>query len=131
MTELSAVPGGARCASNQVYYSLSRRGVEFDLLPWQRERGVPAMAYCPIDEGALAKNAALAALGKDRAATAAQIALAWVLSRPDVIAIPKAVKLDHLRQNFAAANMTLSPKELAEIDRHFPPPRRHTPLSIV
>jgi aldehyde reductase len=131
MNELWSIKNGAHCAANQVYYSASRRGIEFELLPWQRERGVPTMAYCPIDEGTLAKNTALAQLGKERGATAAQTALAWVLSRPDVIAIPKAVKLDHLRQNIAAADISLSPADLAKIDRHFPPPRQRTPLSIV
>jgi diketogulonate reductase-like aldo/keto reductase len=131
MDELWTIEHGTRCAANQVYYSASRRGIEFDLLPWQRERAVATMAYCPIDEGTLAKNAALAALGKERGATAAQVALAWVLSQPDLIAIPKAVKAAHLRQNFAAADMVLSADELTRIDRHFPPPRRRTPLSIV
>ncbi len=131
MNELWAVEGGAHCAANQVYYSASRRGIEFDLLPWQRERGVPTMAYCPIDEGALAGSAPLAAIGKAHGATAAQIALAWVMSQPGVIAIPKAVKPEHLRQNFAAAIIELSADELARIDRHFPPPRQRTPLAMV
>ena len=131
MNELWSIRSGAHCAANQVYYSASRRGIEFELLPWLHERSVPTMAYCPIDEGTLAKNTALAQIGKERGATAAQIALAWALSRPDVIAIPKAVKRDHLRQNIAAADLALSPADLAEIDRHFPAPRQPTPLAIV
>jgi diketogulonate reductase-like aldo/keto reductase len=131
MNELWSLADGPHCAANQVYYSASRRGIEFELLPWQHERRVPTMAYCPIDEGTLAKDKELAAIGKAHGATAAQIALAWVVSKPDVIAIPKAVKLDHLQQNFAAASLRLSADELARIDRHFPPPSRRTPLAIV
>lgn len=131
MEELWSVANGAHCAANQVYYSASRRGVEFDLLPWLRERSVPAMAYCPIDEGVLVRDATLAAIGKPHGASAAQVALAWILRRPDVIAIPKAIKLEHLRQNFAAASLQLSADELAQIDRHFKPPTRRVPLAIV
>jgi diketogulonate reductase-like aldo/keto reductase len=131
MEELWSVANGPHCAANQIYYSASRRGVEFDLLPWLRERGVPAMAYCPIDEGVLVRDATLAAIGKPHGASAAQVALAWILRRPDVIAIPKAIKLEHLRQNFAAARLQLSEDELAQIDRHFKPPTRRVPLAIV
>ena len=131
MRELWSSRGGKHCAANQVYYSASRRGVEFDLLPWQREHGVACMAYCPLDEGALAKDKALAAIGRQYGATAAQVALAWVLAQPGVIAIPKAVQPRHLRQNLAAADLALTANDLAAIDRHFPPPRRSTPLAIV
>lgn len=131
LQELWSLADGAHCAANQVYYSVSRRGIEYELLPWQRAQRVPTMAYSPIDEGALARNSALAQIGKAHGASAAQIALAWALSRPDVIAIPKAVQLEHLRQNFAAASLRLSADELARIDRQFPPPRGRTPLAIV
>jgi aldehyde reductase len=131
MAELWALEGGAQCAANQVYYSVSRRGIEFDLLPWLRERGVPTMAYCPIDEGALAGSAPLAAIGRAHGASAAQVALAWAIAQPDVIAIPKAVKPQHLRQNLAAASLELSSEDLAHIDRQFPPPRRRTRLAMV
>ncbi len=131
MNELWSLTHGADCAANQVYYSASRRGIEYDLLPWQREHRVPTIAYCPIDEGSLAGNTALATIGKPHGATAAQVALAWAISKPDVIAIPKAVQVEHLRQNLVAAEMRLSAEELAQIDRHFPPPRRRTPLAMV
>jgi aldehyde reductase len=131
MAELWALEGGAQCAANQVYYSVSRRGIEFDLLPWLRERGVPTMAYCPIDEGALAGSAPLAAIGRAHGASAAQVALAWAIAQPDMIAIPKAVKPQHLRQNLAAASLELSSEDLAHIDRQFPPPRRRTRLAMV
>jgi diketogulonate reductase-like aldo/keto reductase len=130
MNELCRTNGGQACAANQVYYSASERGIEFDLLPWQRRYHVPLMAYCPIDQGAAATNATLAAIGAARNATAAQVALAWVLRHPDVVAIPKAVREAHLRDNLAAADLALTAEELAQIDRAFPPPRRKGPLAM-
>lgn len=131
LQELLAEPSGADCATNQVYYSASRRGIEFDLVPAQRKLGMPLMAYCPIDEGNLARNADLAAIGKRRGASAAQVALAWLLRSPDVIVIPKAVKQEHLRDNFSAAALTLNDEDLAAIDRVFPPPKRKSALTVV
>jgi diketogulonate reductase-like aldo/keto reductase len=130
MEELFGLSGGAACATNQVYYALAERGPEFELMPWQRSRGVPLMAYSPIDQGALAGERALSAIGERHHATAAQIALAWVLAQPGVMAIPKAVREAHLRDNHAAAGLTLSAEELAEIDRRYPPPRRGGPLAM-
>jgi diketogulonate reductase-like aldo/keto reductase len=131
LEELLALEQGAACVTNQVYYSASRRGIEFDLLPVQRKLRMPVMAYCPIDEGALARNADLAKLGKRHGAGAAQVALAWLLRTPDVIAIPKAVKPEHLRENLSAASLTLDAEDLAAIDRLFPPPKRKTSLAVV
>ncbi len=130
MDELWRVPAGGRCAANQVYYSASRRGIEFDLLPWQRARGVPTMAYCPIDQGTLAADRGIARIAQARGATAAQIALAWVLRHPDVIAIPKAAREDHLRENLDAARLELSAADVEAIDRLFPAPRRKQPLAM-
>jgi diketogulonate reductase-like aldo/keto reductase len=130
LRELHDVDDGERCAANQVYYSAGQRGIEFDLLPWQWQHRLPAMAYCPIDQGALAASTALRAIARARGATAAQVALAWVLRHPDVIAIPKAVQAAHLRDNFAAAAIELTAAELAQIDAAFPPPARKRPLAM-
>ncbi|HMM84794.1 aldo/keto reductase [Azohydromonas sp.] len=129
MDELLAA-GGHACATNQVWYSLGQRGVEFDLLPWQRHRGMPLMAYCPIDQGALARHAKLAPLAERRRATPAQLALAWVLKQPGVIAIPKAGSTEHLRLNLDAARLALGADDLAALDRLFPPPRSKRPLAM-
>lgn len=129
MDELLAA-GGHACATNQVWYSLGQRGVEFDLLPWQRRRGMPLMAYCPIDQGALARHAKLAPLAERRRATPAQLALAWVLKQPGVIAIPKAGSTEHLRLNLDAARLALGADDLAALDRLFPPPRSKRPLAM-
>lgn len=122
--------GDADCAANQVWFSLGARGPEFDLLPWQRERHVPLMAYSPLDVGALAHHRGLRGVAGVHAATPAQIALAWVLHQPGVLAIPKAVQLRHLKLNWAASKIRLASEELAELDRAFPPPRRKVALAM-
>ena len=130
MTALWSLKSGSACAANQVYYSLAKRGIEFDLLPWQREHKIPTMAYCPIDQGTLAKSAALRPLAQALNATAAQVALAWLVQRGDVIAIPKAVQMQHLRDNFAAASLNLDAAALDAIDKLFAPPRRKVGLAM-
>lgn len=130
MDELWSVAGGPHCVVNQVYYSASQRGIEFDLLPAQRKRGVATMAYCPIDQGALAADPTFAEIGERHGVSAAQAALAWVLRQPDVIAIPKAGRERHLRENFAAAELTLPDRDLAAVDAGFPPPKRKQRLAM-
>ena len=130
LRELAAVPGGAACAANQVHYSLGARGAEFDLLPWQRLHQMPLMAYSPIDQGDLADHPALRPVAERHRATPAQVALAWVLREPGVMALPKAGNAVHLRQNWAAARLRLDAADLASIDNGFTPPRRKLPLSV-
>ncbi|MEO5844180.1 MAG: aldo/keto reductase [Caldimonas sp.] len=130
MEELLAVRGGERCATNQIYYSLSERGPAFRLVPWLHEHGMATMAYSPIDQGALARNAALRALATRRGATPAQLALAWLVSQPGVMAIPKAASEQHLRENLAASTLTLTPADLGELDAAFRPPKRKVPLTM-
>jgi diketogulonate reductase-like aldo/keto reductase len=131
MDELSAVPDGARCAANQVYYSLGERGAGFDLLPWLQHRGVPLMAYCPIDQGRLGRDKQLAEIGaRHGGASAAQVGLTWLLAQDGVMAIPKAVREAHLRENLAAADLQLTRDDLIAIDARFAPPRRRTPLAM-
>ncbi|MBU6437120.1 MAG: aldo/keto reductase [Betaproteobacteria bacterium] len=130
LDELLALPEGAACATNQVYYCLGERGLEFDLLPWQRGHAMPLMAYSPLGIGALAADASLARLAAPLGLSAAQLALAWVLRQPDVIAIPKAARPEHLRDNLAAAGTTLDAATRAALDALFPPPARKQPLAM-
>ena len=130
MTTLWALRDGKNCAANQVYYSLSSRGIEFDLLPWQRQQHVATMAYCPIDQGALARSGALLPIATRLGATPAQVALAWLAARGDVIALPKAVQEQHLRDNFAAASLDLDATALADLDKVFAAPRRKVPMAM-
>jgi len=130
--ELGIAPGTAEgCATNQVYYSLRERGPEFDLLPWMRAQHMPLMAYSPIDQGALAAEPALRGPAKRLGISSAQLALAWILAQDEVVAIPKAVRAAHLRENFAAAQIRLTAADLAELDRLFPGPQRKTSLSVL
>lgn len=130
MQQLWALAAGPGCVANQVYYAASERGAEFDLLPWQRDNGVVTMAYSPIDQGALAGDATFATIGRRHSVSASTAALAWVLRHPDVIAIPKAVKEPHLRENYAAAKLELSADDLALIDESFPSPKRKRRLAM-
>jgi diketogulonate reductase-like aldo/keto reductase len=127
---LWGVAGGPHCVANQVYYSASERGIEFDLLPAQRRRSVATMAYCPIDQGGLASDPTFAEVGRRLGISAAQAALAWALRQPDVVAIPKASREQHLRENLAAAALTLTDRELASVDARYPPPRRKQRLAM-
>lgn len=129
MRELIAVPGGAACSANQVWYSLTRRGVEVDLLPWMRLYQMPLMAYCPLDEGQLLDNAELQSMAARRGATAAQLALAWLMAQANVMALPKATLGVHLRENWQAQQLELDAADLAELDRLFPAPRRRQALA--
>ena len=118
-------------ATNQVLYNLRRRGIEFDLLPWCRDHGMPVMAYSPLEQGRLLEHRALAAIARRRDTTLAQIALAWVLRHRDVIAIPKASTIERVRENRAALDIELDPDDLRELDEAFPPPRRKIPLEML
>jgi diketogulonate reductase-like aldo/keto reductase len=131
MEELAALPAGKNCQTNQVLYNLARRGPEFDLSPWCRKLGMPIMAYSPVEQGRLARSQKLDAIAARHEATPAQIALAWVMAQPGVIAIPKASRPEHIRQNIAALDIRLSPQDLAELDHAFPPPRRKQQLEMI
>lgn len=131
MEDLAALHSGQNCQTDQVLYNLGARGPEFDLLPWCWRRSMPVMAYAPVGHGRLARNGGLDAVAARHGATPAQIALAWVLAQPGIIAIPKAVQLEHVRQNAAAAAIHLTAEDLTELDRAFPPPARKQPLEII
>ena len=131
MQELVSVSGGKDVATNQVLYNLSRRGVEFSLLPWQRERGVSTMAYSPIEQAQLLASTKLQAIARDIGATAAQLAIAWLLAQPDVIVIPKTTHVARLEENLGALDLKLDAATLAALDAAFPPPRKRTPLAML
>lgn len=131
MAELMQVRGGERCATNQVYYSLSERGPGVALVPWLQRCGIATMAYSPIDQGALAQSDALRTLAARHGATPAQLALAWLIRQEGVMAIPKAASEAHLRENLAAQAIELTPDDLARLDATFPPPKRKPPLAML
>jgi diketogulonate reductase-like aldo/keto reductase len=118
-------------ASNQVLYCLSRRGPEFDLLPWMRKHSIPLMAYSPLDQGGLLRKAALKKLADGVGCTPAQLAIAWLLAQPGVVTIPKSSSRDRVKENLGALDVTLSPQVLAELDRAFPPPKGKQTLEML
>ena len=122
---------GESCASNQVLYNLTRRGIEFDLMPLCRENGMPVMAYSPIEQGRMPRHPDLNKVAKSLGATAAQVALAWLLRQDGVISIPKATDPAHLREDIAALDVTLDDAALAALDRAFPPPKRRESLAML
>ena len=111
--------------------NVSRRGPEWELIPWCRERGIAIMAYSPLEQGRMLNNRGLREVASRRDATPAQVALAWLLRQDGMIVIPKATKLDHVRENRAAADLLLSEDDLAALDRAFPPPASRTPLGML
>ncbi|WP_181707708.1 aldo/keto reductase [Chthonobacter rhizosphaerae] len=132
MEELEALAPTVPCATNQVLYNPENRGIEFDLLDWHRDRGMPVMAYSPVGQGGkLLASRALASVAARHAVSAAQIAIAWAIRHGDVMAIPKASSLPHVRQNAEASDIVLTPEDLAEIDAAHQPPRRKRPLEML
>ncbi|WP_417434803.1 aldo/keto reductase [Hoeflea sp.] len=131
MRQLSALPQGGNCAANQVLYNLSTRGIEFDLMPWMTENAMPLMAYSPLDEGRLLRHPDLGRIAKRIGLPPAQLALAFLLNRDNVIAIPKSSNPERVAENRAAADIRLTAEQLAELDQIFPPPRSREPLQMI
>ena len=131
MQRLWRTPGGEACQVNQVLYNLGSRGIEWDLQPALRARGVPVMAYSPFDQGRLLRNPALVRFARGCGMTPAQVALAWLLAQDGVIAIPKTGRREALEENVGACGRGLSKGELAGLDEVFPAPRGAVPLAVL
>jgi len=131
LEELIRLPGGGQAASNQVLYNVSRRGIEFDLLPAARARGLNVMAYTPIEQGRILGNATLREVAARHQATPAQIALAWVIRQEGLLAIPRAGTPAHVTENAGALTLELSARDLHDIDQAFPPPAKPRPLEMI
>ena len=129
--ELLALPDGANCAVNQVMYHVGERGIEWSLLPLCRRHSIRVMAYAPVGEGALLRNAKLMRIAGAAGITPAQLALAWLIRHDDIISIPQTSNVAHVLENRAATAITLSPATLAEIDTAFPPPKSASRLAVI
>jgi len=130
MQELARLQRATSCTTNQVYYSLTERGVEFDLLPWMRTHKMPLMAYCPIDGGRIVRDAALNQLAASNGVSAARLALGWLMHQPGVMAIPKAGRKAHLLENWQSQLDDLPDTTWAALDTLFPAPKRRTALAM-
>lgn len=136
MQELWNIPAGQHCAVNQVLYHAASRGIEYELLPWLRERRIPVMAYCPLAQGGrlrkeLLEHSVIREIAKDRGVSPSQIALSWVIRDGDILAIPKAVQLNHVAENAAAMDVILTQDEMVRLNEAFPAPKGKVPLDIV
>jgi diketogulonate reductase-like aldo/keto reductase len=130
MEEVASIDRGLT-AANQVLYCLSRRGPEFDLLPWMRRRSMPLMAYSPLDQGRLLGKAPLKTLAAEVGCTPAQLALAWLLAQPGVVTIPKSSTRERVTENLAALEVSMAQEVLAALDRAFPPPASKQSLEML
>ena len=131
LEDLMRVPGGQKVATDQVLYNLTRRGIEFDLLPRCIERGIPVMAYSPLEQGGVLDDPVLVRIASEHNVSPAQIALAWVLRQPLVLAIPKASSPNHVQECRNALDVRLTPRDLADLDRAHPPPTRKRMLEVI
>jgi diketogulonate reductase-like aldo/keto reductase len=131
MEELWDVTGGSAVITDQILYNLVRRRPESALLPWLRERGLPIMAYSPIEQAKLASHPKLAKLAQRYGMTSSQLALAWLLANEDVIVIPKTSRRERLKENLRALDHKLTRAQLAELDRLSPPPTGRQPLEML
>jgi diketogulonate reductase-like aldo/keto reductase len=131
MRELWDLTDGHGVQTNQLLYNLTRRGIEWDLLPWLRERRIPVMAYSPIEQGRLVRHRGLTDFAKRQGMTPAQAALAWLAAKDDVIVIPKTARVERLKENLGALEVQLTPEQLAALDRLFAPPKCPRPLEML
>lgn len=130
MEEAESLSGGQEIITNQVLYNLMRRGIEWDLLPWCKQRDVPIMAYSPIEQRAFINDSKLENIAAKHNATSTQIALSWLLHQDNIISIPKATNPDHVRENRAALDIELTTEDLQKLDRAFKPPTRKMSLAM-
>lgn len=131
MQRLMAEPGGERCAVNQVYYSLSERGIDYELHPWLEARGIVTMAYCPLDQGELVRDPRLVPIAERLDVTPGQLALAWLVSHPDCWAVPMTTSVSRAAENAAVRELRLDDGTRQQLERLFPPPKYRTVLKIV
>ena len=131
MQELYKLPAGKNCQINQVLYNLSRRGIEWDLLPWCQSMRLPIMAYSPLEQGRLLKDQRLEDISKEAGMSVAELSIAWTLRSQDVVSIPKASSLKHVEQNINAWNVSLPNSILSALDKAFEPPMSKKGLDVL
>ena len=140
MEDLFRVPDGHNCCVDQVLYNLASRGIEYDLMPWLKERGIPVMAYSPVgragdlmtengvDKRFLQTDPNVLAVAARKGISVIQLLLAFTMRREDVIAIPKAVSFNHVEENAAVYDIEITPDEMAQLEESFPAPTKKIPI---
>lgn len=129
--------GAAPLVCNQVYYWLGQRAAELRILPQCERQRVTLMAYSPLGSGRFVRPGTpqgrlLASVARRYGKTPQQVALNWLVYRSQaVVAIPKASRPEHVRQNAEAADFQLSEEDRAALDGAFPVPDTDVPLPVV
>ena len=122
--ELWQTDAGRGIAANQILYNLKRRAVEVNLIPWLRQHGIPVMAYSPIEQAALLRDRKLIEFAHRYDLTPAQAAIAWLLTKDGVIAIPRTSSAARMRENIGALGRPLSAAQVGELEALFPRPAK-------
>lgn len=135
MQELWQLPEGQNVAANEDLYNLETRGIEYSLLPWQRQHHLPLIAYSPLGRGpkmgsTMMQNPAVLEVAQKHQASVYQILLAWVTQQQDVLAIPKSSSADHLLANLKSLQIELTPSDLENLEQAYPKPDHKEPLAI-
>lgn len=114
----------AETVSNQVEYSLMNREVERELLPYCQKEKITIIAYSPLARGELLSGRSkqiLHEVSTKYGRTPAQVAINWLISKSNVVAIPKAATIEHLEENAGASRWGISNDDANLLDRSFPP----------
>jgi diketogulonate reductase-like aldo/keto reductase len=125
LSELLAVAGKGKIACNQVLYHLRERAIEHAVIPWCEKHGVAVVAYSPFGHDDFPsvrskEGQVLGTIAEAHKAMPRQVALAFLTRAPGVFAIPKASSAEHVAENAAAGELTLSESEIAALDKAFP-----------
>jgi diketogulonate reductase-like aldo/keto reductase len=131
MEELVELDGGQNVGTDQVLYNLTRRGIEWDLLPWCQQRRILILAYSPIEQGRFLHHPVLQEIATRHSTSPVQVALAWVIKSPKILAIPEAGTPEHVRDNAGALRLHLNDHDIEALNREFPPPRAPVPLEML
>jgi diketogulonate reductase-like aldo/keto reductase len=130
LTEAVGLAGPGRIACNQVLYHLGERRIEHAVLPFCEAHGIAVVGYSPFGSGRFPGprsrgGRVLAAIGAERGATARQVALAFLVRRPSLFAIPKSSRAERALENAGAAELALDAGDVARLEAAFPlGPRR-------
>ena len=135
MEEILECPSGENCCVNQVLYHLSSRGIEYSLKPFTDCHNIPTIAYCPVAQGGrlrkkLLDSSAVKSVADKYNITPIQLLLSFVLSQDNMIAIPKAAQVKHMKENIQCLEMNFTEEDLEILNREFPAPTRKVPLDI-
>jgi diketogulonate reductase-like aldo/keto reductase len=133
--EALGVAGAGRIVCNQVLYHLGERTIEHAVIPWCEANGVAVVGYSPFGSGDFPGprtdgGRVLAEVAGELGASARQVALAFLVRRPSLFAIPKAAKIAHVEDNTRAGDLVLPPEAIARLDAAFPLGRWHGLQSI-